>query len=214
MGLQIALVMRVSGEDMLEDPVGLSEPLLDIAAGLEHGRIGIGGVRHRLQMVMVTGNAGVDFGGAGPHRFQRVEDGGQFFVVHLNEVQGLLCSGSRLSRHPSHPLSDEADAVSGQDRHVPHPTAEQDIGKLLAAYYSMDPWHSPGPGGIDAEDASVRVRATQDLAPEYPGQLNVGGEDSFPGDLIDAVDLRDSLSNYGEPTTVGHTEASWKNIPP
>ena len=74
--LDVRVLHHRGGHPLLEDDVGFLPALLDIAgANFE--------VRRQIALAM-------DFDGFRLHRFQRIENGGQGLVIHLDEPQGFL----------------------------------------------------------------------------------------------------------------------------
>ena len=66
--------------------------------------------------------------------------------------------------------------------------------QVRACDHGEDAWNAARRGGVDREDAGVRMRAAQDLAVQGPGQEHVVGVNGAPRHLGHGVDFGEGLA--------------------
>ena len=173
--LHVDVVLLLRAEGVLGDALRRREARREVAArpaveGAEVGQIGPFRVDERAG---VGRRIVVDDGRAGSDRLLHVEDGGEFLVFDLDEVERLLRRSRGVGGHGCDPLADEPHLLIGQHREVFQRPADQ-AGVVAPGDDRMHAGHRPRPGRVDAHDPRVRIRAAQYLAPEQPFHLHVG----------------------------------------
>ena len=140
----------------------------------------------------------------GPVRVERlllgrllgIADGRQFLVVHVDAVSGAAGFLRALGGYDRHRLPVVANTVDGQYRLV------RDLEAVgLGARHvgvgqnGVDAGHSEGGGEVDREDARVRVRAAQRVAPEHAGRLEIARERELALRLGHGVGAKDAVAD-------------------
>ena len=128
----------------------------------------------------------------------------QDLVVDRNQPQGLFRDVTVLGRHRRHRFSDETHrviervaAVLGDLLHLVvvllatgDAAGTPDDLRRLVRQDRFHPRERLRAGGVDGPDAGVRMRATQHLRVEHPGQLHVVGVLCAARHALDCVDAR------------------------
>ena len=206
-GFDVALVHRNGLGFLLDDDVGLLEAFLHVAeAELEL----VGDVAARAVFALVqqpagaqrrVGQAGqplVDGGGAGLHGVVGVENGGENFVVHLDERQRLLGHVGVDGGHGGDGVALVQRLAPGQHVHAQEAQvldgALGEVGETPGSFRPVGGGHDCadagirlGLAGVDGLDDGVGVRAAQNLAVEQTGQALVGAVPRPSGDFFRAV---------------------------
>ncbi len=203
--LEVSLMLALRVIRALNDAVRLGEPSLEVAAvagarGVDVGRrlqrqqASEGSGSWRLGNAGVGVEVGVNNRRVGLHRFVEVEDGRHLFVLDVDEVDRSLRGVLVDRRHRCDALTGEPDAVAGQDRHVLEVAAVEPVADVSPGDHGEDTRQRLGRRRVDADDAGVGVRAVEQLAPQHIIERQVGRIDRQAGDLLDAVDPGDGLS--------------------
>jgi hypothetical protein len=137
-GLHVALVHPGGGEGVLKEQVRFSEPLLDIAAGPRLMVTDIAPGLDRSGWALVDRGAVVDDRRLGLHRLHRVEDGGQLFILHLDQGEGLFGRVHIVRRNRSHFLAHKPHLLLGQQGRISQRPAYQHAGQITAGEHGMD----------------------------------------------------------------------------
>jgi hypothetical protein len=202
MRLDIALMHRARREGALDDDFSLLETfgdvaLLDLEPAADVGRFSL-----ELHEVVQDRSVG----------FQRIVDldrPWQHLVVDLDQRAGLrrdrlggrshrrdrvagkqrLLARHHVAAHPAHVLDAEHDRLV--DREI------DDVARRHHRFYARQ---RLGPGGVDRPDAGVRMRTTQNLAPDHAGHVGVGGKGRAPRHFVGAVRANGTLA---DPLVVG-----------
>ena len=120
-GLEVALVAAGNGEGVLHYEVGLAKSQVQVSLGPGQARLAIvdvGGEASERGAV-VGGGVVVEERGAGQHGLQRVEDGGQRFIVHVDEGRGPRQRPPGVGGNGGHAVTHVADAVPAEGRACP-----------------------------------------------------------------------------------------------
>ena len=119
------------------------------------------------------------------HRALGIHDRLEWFVVDVDELDGVLRDVPRLGDDVCDLLALEADLVGGEHRlgvvrqgwHPGEVVTEQararDALEILASQYGNDTGQGQGRRGIDGLDAGVRPGAAQDGTVEHAGEIDV-----------------------------------------
>ena len=168
------LVLALEG--VLHDDVGLSERPLDVAALDGDGD-------HGVVLVLV-----VDLRRPVGHGRSGVEDGGELLVGDLDEVDGgsggLLVDGGDGRDLIAH----VADLVRGERHLVLDEGTPAALEGVLGGHHGPYAGQRLGSGGVDAQDAGVRVGAAEDLAGERAWRGDVGDVFGTARDFLEALD--------------------------
>ena len=159
---------------------------MEVEGVLTHVIAGLEGLIHVSELevpglahVVPHGGSLVNLRGAVLHGFQRVEDGGEDFVFHLDEAQGLFRHVVVDGRHRRDRFTDIPDPVHGQGRFV----HQVGIAPPVAVFNAQSvPWARDD--RLDAkeflrrarvyvEDLGVGMGASEHLAHEHPRQTNI-----------------------------------------
>ena len=144
------------------------------------------------------------------HGFFGVVDRVQFFVDDLDQKQCFVGDIFVGGGYGGHLFAHETDNSLGQDRHVNHAAADFGVGHVLAGDNGVNAGQSHSLGGVDADDAGVRVRTAKHPAPEHPRQRDVRGVDRLAGDFVRAFSPGYRLSDGG--TGGGHISLRWSGV--
>ena len=79
---------------------------------------------------------------------------------------------------------------------------------VLMREHGVHARHGHRLGDLDRDDARVRVRAPQRVAPQHAGRLQVARVRELPGDLRDSVLTRDNLADAAELELDAHVPAA------
>ena len=203
LGLQVALVHALRRVSRLVDEVGLCEAGFDVAP-LPVGLVeDVGRLVLLLTEAEVVVEVGVQDRRIRGHGVEDVEDGRQLLVLDVDQGDRGFGGVLVLGGDGRDALAGPAHLVHGDHGHVlDGATPQPGIGNVAAGDHGDDPRQRQRLRRVDADDASVRVRALQRPAPERAGQRHVGGVLRRAGDLLDAVDAaKGALADYVE---VGH----------
>ena len=132
------------------------------------------------------------------HGFKHVSNGSQNFVLHVNELQRQLRRVRIIGSHCGNRVSFIKGLLSGQyvvaqELGVNHcPFAQVDdpasrLRKISRSYHGLHAWHRLGAGCVDVLDASMSVRAAQNLRVEQSRQAHVGAVLRPAGYLVRSV---------------------------
>ena len=106
-------------------------------------------------------------------------------------------------------LAEVADALEREHRLVPELEAvELCTRHVLMREHGVDARHGHRLGDVDRDDARVRVRAAQRVAPQHAGRLQVARVRELPSDLRDSVLTRDDLADAAELELDAHVPAA------
>ncbi len=143
----------------------------------------------------------------------RVEDGWQRLVLHLDQGQGLLGDGLTLRSDERHPVPYKAhlvverkgikgagDGIGLPGRGVHH---ARDV---LPGEHCRHTRQLPGPGRVNALDASVRMRAVEHLGMQHPAHLDICRKSRLALDELNA-----STFGSGCPIVV-RLLVAWRNL--
>ncbi len=136
-------------------------------------QIGVRYVRSLAACVYVLGRVLVQQWRPICQRLIGLEDGRQLLVLYEDGLQRLISSLGCLGRHDRHPVSDEPDAIPGEDWPVEQTPAETHPADVVYGQHSMDAWDRLRGGDVDRQDSSVRYRTAQELGPEHTWELHV-----------------------------------------
>jgi hypothetical protein len=101
-----------------------------------------------------------------------------------------------LRGNERHRLAEVAHAIEGQNRLIRELEAVQLRARdVLVGEDGVHPGHRERPGDVDLQDARVRERAAQRVAPEHPGRREVARVLELPRDLRHTVLARDDLAD-------------------
>jgi hypothetical protein len=103
---------------------------------------------------------------AGLHRFNHVEDRRQFFVFYVNEIDRLFCRVSALGSHRRNLVADVTHFVPAKNRNVTNAFALIMLRLVLAGDDRFHARHLPRFGRVDPDDARMRIRTSENLAPQ------------------------------------------------
>ena len=151
--------------------VGLGEPLLHVAS-LEGERL----AAHEVAAFVYRRRAR-------EHRLHGIGDKRQRLIAHFDQPQRLLRGVLVYGGNRGHLVAD-VPHFSVQDRQVGGDAA---VGHVERCQYCVHAGMPGRRGGIDREDARVRVRAAQNLAMQHPRQPDIGSEFRFSGELLRQV---------------------------
>ena len=139
---------------------------------------------------------GMEDGGVGCDGLLYVVDAGQFFVLDVNEEEGLLGDFGGVGGDGGDFLADESDCVAGEDGEVADGAAYHLGRDVVAGEDGMDAGESAGLAGVDTEDAGVGERAAQAAADQHVGGVEVGDVLGLAGDFGRAFETADRLADY------------------
>ena len=129
-------------------------------------------------------------------RVLRVGDGRQLLVGDLDSGGGAARFLRALGGDDRHRLAVVADTVDGEHRLVGDLEAvrlrARDVG---VGQDGVDAGHGESGGDVDREDARVRVRAAQRVAPEHARRLEVARERELALRLRHGVGAEDALAD-------------------
>ena len=108
----------------------------------------------------------MDARGVELHSLQGIKHCWQFLVLDIDKTQGLFGSFDRVGGHGRHPIAHEAHHLPAEDGHVADLFAHEVAWDLLAGDDGSYSRYLAGSGGVNAKDASMRVGAAEDFAPE------------------------------------------------
>ena len=132
----------------------------------------------------------VDDRRVGPHGLDGVEDGGEHFVLDLDEREGLL-GGVRVHGGDRGDLVPQvADLLGLEETGVVDGDPEPDRGNVPGGHDSTDAGQAPGLFGVDVQDPRVRVAAAEDGPVEHVRKGEVRRVPRRPRRLGLAVDPR------------------------
>ena len=183
MGLQIGLMNVLGRKSIFENVIGIAKSLLDIPESPLVMRIDIVDGRAVIRQPLVVLQPLVQLRRAFGDRHQRIENGGQLFILDFDQLRRFFRDVAVLGRHDGHFLADEAHAISRQHGHVSQPSAGQYRGNIRRGEYGQDSRIGSCPPGIDATNASVRIGAAQDFAPYRARQKIIGCVKRFSGNF-------------------------------
>ena len=129
------------------------------------------GIDHRLELLVLDPDAGC--------RSARL-----LRMLGSNECDGLAEVAHALVGE--HGLIGELEAVAFLARHV------------LVRQHRVDAGHADRLRDVDRDDARVRVRAPQRVAPQHPGRLEIARVGELARDLRNAVDPRRAVADAAE----------------
>ncbi len=194
MGFNERLMHTGNRKSVFDNDFGLPKPFFNITPFVKIMNIGIG---RRFQSPGQTGivvNVGVENRGIVFQSLNRIQNCRELFVFHLNKVQGLLGCLAVFRRHRRHPLASESDSILSENREVSVAAPVKNPAHVTARDDGPHPWSRLCPGGVDADNPGVGVRAAQDLGPERPGKHRVNGILFFTGHFRN-LSPRNGMSN-------------------
>ena len=193
--LQRAMVERGAAEDILVDDVRLAEADLHVA--FAHAHV-VDPVRAVLEAqtsrgrLFVAADLLVDERRAGLQRVDRIEDGRQLLILDVDEL-GRLRGGVRcIGDHRGDDVAHVAGLIDRDDGLILEGGAvigEEVVRQILAGEHEDDARHGERAGAVDADDASVGVRAADASSVRHPGELDIERVRDFPHHLQHAVSL-------------------------
>jgi hypothetical protein len=179
---------------VLEDAIGLGQAALDVA---HHDARAVADVA----LAAKDGNDGVPFPllvderRARPQRPRHVEDGRERLVDDLDGRQGRLGRLGSGGRRRRHRLAHVTDLVAGQDRLVLDGAAVADVGHVGRGDDRTHAGKLQRPSHIEADDARVGLRASQNPAPQHAGQAEVRRIHGGAGHLAGGVQARERFAD-------------------
>ena len=206
-GFNVALMDRYRGRFLFHDHIGFLKALVNIPQ-FELEMVGNVGAVAGVVIVQDaagpdgggshSGQALVEQGGVGLHRFPGVHYRRQDFVVHGNQLQGFLGGVGAGGGDGGDGVALIQGLVLGQhivaeETVVDHRALGQFGGpargflKIGGGYYGPDAGMGGGPAGINGLDAGVGVGAAENLAVEQAGQADVRAVVGFAGDFVRPV---------------------------
>ena len=177
MGFDITLMHRRGAEAAFHHHFGFSETLINIAKLVFQLACDIGSLAVKLNEIMQDRRIGLD-------RVFRVNHPGQNLIFHFDQLQRLgrhffgdggnggdrvameqrLFARHDVAAHPAHILNAEH-----------HGFVEWEIHHILMRHHGLHAGMRFRLRGIDGNDARMRVRAAQHLAPDHAGHIGIGG---------------------------------------
>ena len=137
----------------------------------------------------VVGLVVVDEVGLRLHRFLGIEVSGQELIIHLDQFEGLICSGFVDGGNTRNVVAHVTDFIQSERVFV---VADGQNTIRIGRVFSDDHCDHPGQllraAGVNAFDTGVRVRRMQDSADEHTGQAQVVGVLAGAGGLAGGVD--------------------------
>ena len=178
--------MALGNQPLLDDGVGDG----DFGAG-ESG-VGVAPGGYPVER-LVVGRVLVELGGVGVHRHFRVDVGGEGFVVHGDEFQGVFGLVAVLGHHHGHGVAYVADGVFGDGGvgdglHVgigDDPGAGDGVENAVgvgAGVDGQDAGGGFGGGGVDAAYAGVGMGTAEDGGVDHAREFDVVGVGGLAGD--------------------------------
>ena len=181
----------VGEEAAFGDVVGVSKRLVGIAEDVV------------IILLRVVRLVVVDEIGLGLHRFFGVEVGGQKLIIHSNQFERLLGNGFGDRSHAGYVVTDVANLVERQRvLVVADGENAEGIGRVLAGDHRDHTVKSLGSAGVNALDASMRMRRMQNLSMEHAGDGKVVGVLAAAGRFSGSVNHGDGFADDG--VVVGH----------
>src|SRR5450631_1669168 len=171
----------------LSNIVGLSEGLLRIAEDV---------VVVLLQVVRLVV---VDKIGLGLHRLFGIEVGGQKLVLDVDQFESLFRDRLRDRSDAGDVIADIAYFVERERVLVMADGKDAEgVGSVLARDHRNHTVEPLGPAGVNALDASMRMRRMQNLSVEHAGEGEVVGIFARAGGFPSGVNHRDGFADDGE----------------
>jgi hypothetical protein len=124
---------------------------------------------------------------------------GQLGKFDVDQVEGLIGDPLIGGGHGGDRIANVAHLLPRQRLLILADGKDAELHRqVIAGEHGQDPGQRARPGGIDIQDAGMRMRAAQDPPIEHPGQSEVIGEFRLPGDLGIGIGLRQRLANDRE----------------
>jgi hypothetical protein len=179
--------MRVAFEkhDILADVRGGAHPLLGVAKLQCHRLVDI---RAAVDRFALAGDRLLD-----RHHMRQLRE------LDIDQFQRLIGNPLVGGRDRGDRIADVADFLAGERFLILADRQNAELDRQVVT--GEHPEHTrqrPSPGGVDAQDSGVRVRAAQDAAEEHPRQREVVGKLGLPADLGVSVGLGQRLADDGE----------------
>ncbi len=201
LGLDVALMHHGDAVGVLHDDVSFGKALghvtlpEDDAVGDVAGLLGLlplnrftGMEVHRLPVGLTFV---ADNGRGGLHGLQRIEHVGKRSVGHLNEVQCPFGRAQILGNYYRHRLSDEESPTTSQKVVASRGRVVLgDVGQIGRGDDGHHTGEGLGAAGVNVEDISVGVGATQHLCMKQTRETDIGTEDGPARYLIPSVYAR------------------------
>ena len=218
--LEVTLMNELCAIGPLDDQLGLSKTLDDVALRPTDVNERVGGGGQRVREALITHHLRVNERRRKLHGLQRIKYGLQLLVLDVDEIDGLVGYLLRGSRHRGHLFAREADDVIREDGHVPDTASDAPAPQLSPGDDGLDTLQLLRPARIDSLDSSVGNRAPQDLAPQHPRQGHVTGVSRPAGDLVPSFGPRDGPPYMAmmhchrcSPAPVLYETRSWESMP-
>ncbi len=190
-----------------EERLVLDPDLVDTGDG--HVAVGLGipvpdeerahDVRARIVPVAVAHRGAVGVERLLLRRPLRVDDRLEWLVLDANPL-GRAARLLRMFRgYERNRFSEVTHALVGEHRLVLElePVALL-TGNIFLRQHCVHAGHTDRPRDVDRRDARMGVRTAHRVAPEHPCRLQVAGIGELPGDLRNAVDTRNALTDASE----------------
>ena len=148
----------------------------------------------------------LNLGGVGLQRLDGIVNSGKLFILHLDELDGLVGDGFGLSGNGSNFVADVLGLI-GKDGLVPDGFSgtgggdhggggvEGLVGGVLKGADGLYAGQSFCGGGVDLHDLRMGVGAAQDLGMEHAGHGDVHSELAQTGGFIEAIVAGDAFSH-------------------
>ena len=140
------------------------------------------------------------------------EEFGQWLDLDRHQIGGVLGDVGVAREHDSDRLADIAHAIRGKDRLAvrikPFDAGEPEIdrrnfGDIGCGPYRGDARRRARRGGVDGDDAAMRVRGTNDAHVQLMRERNVGGEAALAGDQRKVLEARDRAADEAHRALAG-----------
>src|SRR5437773_8785892 len=131
-----------------------------------------------------------------------VEEGRKLLVFDLDKSRSRLRSRKRLSGDDRDAVTDETDAIPGQDRPVLETAAEPCRADVCAREDAVHTWNRAGGEHVYALDQRMRIGAADEGCMQHPLTSEIGRVLRDAGDLLPALH-----SALGRAEDVGHEAA-------
>ncbi|MDX1489121.1 MAG: hypothetical protein R3268_13010, partial [Acidiferrobacterales bacterium] len=132
------------------------------------------------------------------HRLKWIKDGGQFLIVHMNEVHRFFRRVESFRRNSSHAIANKSHDIPTEDRHVADLLPNITIPSGFTGYNRLDPRDIARSGNIYAENSRVRIRTAKNLAPQNSRETDIRRKKRAPTDLFTAIRTGNGRANHGE----------------
>jgi hypothetical protein len=185
-------VSRGNPKSVFQNQIRLTQPFLDVA--LAPGQTGKAVMHIQGKLVfrtaVVRSDIVVQSRRAGLHRFERIEDRRQRFVIDVDCGNCLFGGFDRLRRDGCHAVADEAHDVPAEDGHVADLFADIESASVITGDERLDAGHFARFRDIDLPYARMGIRAAKDFPPERFSLVNVGGVEGATADFVCAFRSR------------------------